>query len=209
MPFLQRILGENLGVKFVSSFRKRYYVSENYFCKKQGVKPLPFDVISKRIDELNGKNFSSEIWFINLLRGIDGNIFCKRNFPVLNRFFADFLFSNINLVVEIDGKSHENSKDYDDRRDFLFKNRGLKVIRIKYGDLKKAQETVDKIVNLHKRPSKKTKKKSKNRKNKNKANKTDDVKIIIMKKHKAKFYWLKKKKIHEHMNELMLAALKK
>ena len=51
------------------------------------------------------------------------------------KYFIDFLFVEIKLVVEIDGEQHfktEESIKYDEERDFYFINHGFKVYRIRW-----------------------------------------------------------------------------
>lgn len=205
MPVLQRILGENLGIIYSDTFRKRYYRAENYFCYKYKVIPLPYEKLKERSASLNNSNFKSETWFCSLLSKVKTNIDCKRNFPILNRYFADFYFSKINLVIEIDGKSHDLSKDYDEKRDLLFSKRKLRVIRIRYGDLKKAEDVIDQIVTEHKSgPRHKISKSSCN-----KIGKVNKEKLKNLSSKKAKYWYQRNKKVQESMNSMMLAALNK
>ncbi len=44
-------------------------------------------------------------------------------------YFADFLCREINLIIEIDGYSHDPQQDYDDRRTRLLEANGYHVIR--------------------------------------------------------------------------------
>lgn len=83
------------------------------------------NVIRKR---LNAYEFSSEMWFEGHLKTakIKGYV---RNWPIGNRFFADFYFPRANLVVEIDGREH--NKEMDLRRDQIFQALKIKTIRVK------------------------------------------------------------------------------
>ena len=48
-----------------------------------------------------------------------------------NRFFiADFYCRESQVVIEIDGKIHDKQKEYDNLRDYIMKEMGLRVIRI-------------------------------------------------------------------------------
>lgn len=49
--------------------------------------------------------------------------------PILD-FFADIYIKRFDLVIEVDGSSHEGREDYDRWRDSRLKNKGLRVIRI-------------------------------------------------------------------------------
>lgn len=52
-------------------------------------------------------------------------------------FVADFYCSEARMVVEVDGGIHNRQKDYDEFRDEIIKERGLKVLRIKNELVKK------------------------------------------------------------------------
>lgn len=54
----------------------------------------------------------------------------KRQFPI-GRYIADFYCSIAKLVVEVDGKIHENidQKDYDILRENIINANGIRVIR--------------------------------------------------------------------------------
>ena len=48
----------------------------------------------------------------------------------IGSYFADFYCAEFNLVIEIDGSSHDDKCEYDKRRDKYMENLGLHVIRI-------------------------------------------------------------------------------
>lgn len=203
-----------MRVKLIESFRVRYYEDEMYYCKLLNIESLELDELSLRNYKLNKSNFKSELWFIEHLKCLDLNLVCHRNYPVLNRYFADFYFPDLNVVIEIDGKSHENSKDYDNRRDKLFFNRGLNVIRIKYLDEVKANETVSKLHGLYlmkflskKRILKNVKRPVKSKKlNKKAHKKINDTYRKSYKNHNVADYL----KIRDQLwNKMMMDALKK
>jgi len=50
-------------------------------------------------------------------------------------FIADFYCSEHKLVIEIDGKSHDYQKEYDELRTHLINALGIKVIRFKNGEI--------------------------------------------------------------------------
>lgn len=143
MPFLQRILGEKMGVQYVKGFRMRDYRIELESCRRCKIYPSEFDLLLKRSNELNDSDFSSEVWFQTYLHKIEQNIKVNRNYPILNKFFADFYIKDMSLVIEIDGNSHDETKDYDQRRDQLFIKRGLKVIRIRHRDHSQAVAAIE------------------------------------------------------------------
>ena len=48
----------------------------------------------------------------------------------IGNYFADFYCAELNLVLELDGKSHDNTYEYDARRDEYMRGLGLTVVRI-------------------------------------------------------------------------------
>ena len=67
-------------------------------------------------------------------------------------YIADFYSRERHLVVEIDGKSHEYQKDYDELRTEIINSFGIKVVRFKNEeierDLPKVLERLENIVNI-------------------------------------------------------------
>lgn len=47
----------------------------------------------------------------------------------MNNFIADFYCSELSLVIEIDGNSHDNKQEYDEKRTNTLNELGLTVIR--------------------------------------------------------------------------------
>jgi leucyl-tRNA synthetase len=68
---------------------------------------------------------------------------CLRQHPIFYRinnnwvefFIADFYCSELKLIIEVDGKIHDNNKEYDSERDLKLLNKGICVIRIKNEEL--------------------------------------------------------------------------
>jgi leucyl-tRNA synthetase len=70
-----------------------------------------------------------------------GRVF-RRQYPIRfyfnNRkhyFIADFFCKKTSLVIELDGKIHENQKEYDQARDYIIKKLGYKIIRFSNEDI--------------------------------------------------------------------------
>lgn len=55
---------------------------------------------------------------------------------IVGFYIADFILNDV-VIVEIDGKSHDNTKKYDNARDKYLRGKGYKVIRIKNEDVYK------------------------------------------------------------------------
>jgi very-short-patch-repair endonuclease len=109
--------------------------------------PLKYEQLASIRKTLNNRLYPSEKWFENELKlnRIKGFL---RNWPIANRFFADFFFPAANIVVEIDGKEHD--KLVDQRRDSIFRQMGLRVYRIKHNDIYRLQRV---IADLRKNPN--------------------------------------------------------
>ncbi len=61
---------------------------------------------------------------------------------IIGNYIADFYCANAQVVIEIDGSSHDFKKEYDKERDEFMENLGLKVIRISDDDVKKRMPQV-------------------------------------------------------------------
>jgi len=60
----------------------------------------------------------------------------------LHYFIADFYCQKLRLAIELDGKIHEDQKEYDQARDYIIKQMKIKVIRITNDDVLKNLEHV-------------------------------------------------------------------
>ena len=54
---------------------------------------------------------------------------------VIGNFIVDFYCTNCNVVIEIDGKSHDSKQEYDRQRDAYMASLGLTIIRIQVDDV--------------------------------------------------------------------------
>jgi very-short-patch-repair endonuclease len=70
-----------------------------------------------------------KLWFYLRNNKLNGLHFRKQQ--VIEGFIADFYCHSVGVVVEVDGKIHEQQKEYDAKRDRIFSARGLRVIRIR------------------------------------------------------------------------------
>ena len=59
-----------------------------------------------------------------------------------NYFIADFYCAEKKLIIELDGKIHDEQKEYDENRDRILKEMKLKVIRFKNHELQLAIEFI-------------------------------------------------------------------
>lgn len=52
-------------------------------------------------------------------------------------FIADFFCKQHRLAIEVDGKSHEFQKEYDEYRTYIINSLGIQVVRFKNEDIEK------------------------------------------------------------------------
>jgi very-short-patch-repair endonuclease len=81
------------------------------------------------------------LWF-NVLnsRKLDGYKFVKQK-QIFN-YIVDFYCSELLLVIEVDGFSHDNQVEYDKQRDDFLRSCGLEIVRIGNNDVEKNLEGV-------------------------------------------------------------------
>jgi very-short-patch-repair endonuclease len=73
------------------------------------------------------------LWSLLRNRNLGGFKF-RRQQPI-GPYVADFFCENARLVVELDGRSHDNQESYDLQRDAYLRGRGIELIRIQNDDL--------------------------------------------------------------------------
>jgi very-short-patch-repair endonuclease len=87
----------------------------------------------KELKELARKNRNNpteaeEIMWNKVLRDKRTGYKFLRQKPI-DRFIADFYCSELNIVIEVDGGSHNQKKAYDEARDVFLKQVGISTIR--------------------------------------------------------------------------------
>lgn len=60
-------------------------------------------------------------------------------------FIADFYSAEKNIVIELDGKIHDQQKDYNKQRDLIISEKGLKVLRLQNEEIENIDLTLQKI----------------------------------------------------------------
>jgi len=93
-----------------------------------------------------------KLWQILRNRQFNGKKF-KRQQPIIyserqstkHFFVPDFYCHEAKLVIELDGKIHDFQKDYDKERDFIIKEFGLMILRIKNEELEELDKVLNKI----------------------------------------------------------------
>ena len=110
--------------------------------------------IKSHVRELRQNQTLSEkiVWELVRNRKIEGKKFLRQH-PVVYSFYnrplyfvADFYCAEAKLILEIDGSIHKLQEEYDHQRDFILKQKGLSVLRIKNEDLKDIEKVKEKII---------------------------------------------------------------
>ena len=106
--------------------------------KKDGLvtnfRELPYNPkLKERAREMRNNSTKGEIkfWCELLRKGQTGYQFYRQK--IIEHYIVDFYCVKLKLVVEIDGISHSNKKEYDKHRDEVLESFGLKVLH--YDDL--------------------------------------------------------------------------
>jgi len=104
-----------------------------------------YKTIKKLTRELRKNQTKAEgmLWQRLRNRKLDGYKFLRQH-PIVHGgfinklyfFIADFYCAEKELVIELDGKIHENQKKYDEQRDLILKEKNLTTLRFKNEELK-------------------------------------------------------------------------
>lgn len=103
--------------------------SKNYF-------NLPYNKnLKERARELRKAGNLSEVLFWNQVKNkqFKGLDFDRQK--VIGNYIVDFYCTNCNVVIEIDGSSHDDKVEYDAKRDAFLKSLGLTIIHIPVADV--------------------------------------------------------------------------
>lgn len=110
--------------------------SKNYFS-------LPFNPkLKERAKELRKAGNLSEVLFWNQVKNkqFKGCDFDRQK--IIGNYIVDFYCANYQVVIEIDGSSHDNKVEYDAERDAYLESLGLTVIHIPVEDVLQRMSTV-------------------------------------------------------------------
>ncbi len=98
--------------------------SQNYF-------NLPYNPkLRERAKKLRQAGNLPEVLFWNQVKNKQFKGFDFDRQKIIGNYIVDFYCSNCNVVIEIDGSSHDDKQDYDAARDAYLENIGLTVIHI-------------------------------------------------------------------------------
>ncbi|MDR2007386.1 MAG: DUF559 domain-containing protein [Alphaproteobacteria bacterium] len=110
----------------------------------------PNEFFRNRAKELRKNSTLSEVLLWNQLKN---KKFMELDFDrqkvINNKYIVDVYCPELNLIIEVDGSTHDNKYDYDIERDNYLLGLGFKIIHINDLDIKTNMEGVlDNIKNL-------------------------------------------------------------
>jgi very-short-patch-repair endonuclease len=91
--------------------------------------------------ELRKNSTLSEVLFWQKVKGKSFKYEFHRQVP-LDNFIVDFYCHELMLAIEIDGSSHDEKQDYDQNRQFILENLGVKFLRFEDFNIKKKMSWV-------------------------------------------------------------------
>lgn len=102
----------------------------------QNYMDLPFNPnLKERARELRKAGNLSEVLFWNQVKNKQFKGYDFDRQKIIGNYIVDFFCTNCNVVIEIDGSSHDNKQDYDAARDAFLEGLGLTVIHIPVADV--------------------------------------------------------------------------
>jgi very-short-patch-repair endonuclease len=107
-----------------------------------GAKPDLFE----KARSLRKNMTASELLLWNKLRKNQLGVRFKSQHPI-DVYIADFYCHAVKLVVEVDGESHKNKKEYDEDRTAELENFGITVIRFTNTEILNEMDRVLSVIN--------------------------------------------------------------
>ena len=105
--------------------------------KRNFIQSLPYNPTLKLLAKEKRKaGIYSEVLFWQQVRNKQ---FYQIDFDrqrIIGNYIVDFYVKALGLIIEIDGISHENKVEYDEKRQLFLKQLGLKVFRVTDEDVK-------------------------------------------------------------------------
>lgn len=105
--------------------------------------------------KLNKSKYQSEVSFEKKIRKIArqyklSGFRLYRNFPILNKYFGDFVSKKHRVIIEIDGSIHleHQVKERDRQRELNLTNAGWKIFRVSFPEYKGLDEVIEWIKSL-------------------------------------------------------------
>ena len=97
--------------------------------------------------ELRNNSTFSEVLLWIKIKGKSLGYEFHRQVPI-DEYIVDFYCHELNLAIEIDGRSHDHKYDYDQRRQYELERLGVKFIRFDDIDVKKNMNDVLRALEL-------------------------------------------------------------
>lgn len=117
--------------------------SKNYF-------NLPYNPkLKERARELRKAGNLPEVLFWNQVKRKQFKGFDFDRQKIIGNYIVDFYCGNCQVVIEIDGSSHDEKQDYDAERDAFLESLGLTVIHIPVEDVMKRMDEVMEMLYNH------------------------------------------------------------
>ncbi len=117
--------------------------SKNYF-------NLPYNPkLKDRARELRKAGNLSEVLFWNQVKNKQFKGYDFDRQKIIGNYIVDFYCGNCQVVIEIDGSSHDEKKEYDVERDAYLESLGLTVIRIPVADVMNRMDAVMEMLYSH------------------------------------------------------------
>jgi len=117
--------------------------SKNYF-------ELPYNPkLKERARELRQAGNLSEVLFWNQVKNKQFKGFDFDRQKIIGNYIVDFYCGNCQVVIEIDGCSHDDKQEYDSRRDAYLNSLGLSVIHIPVEDVLQSMDVVMEMLFEH------------------------------------------------------------
>jgi len=95
--------------------------------------------IAKKLRQ-NMTEAETKLW-LKIRRKQCENLRFRRQHPI-GRYVADFYCHECKLIIELDGKIHNNLKEYDENRDQYLEAGGYTVLRFSNDEIENSIETV-------------------------------------------------------------------
>jgi very-short-patch-repair endonuclease len=95
------------------------------------IKNLPYNPKLKPL--ISGKRKAGILGEVLFWKQVRAKAFYQIDFDrqkVIGNYIVDFYVRTLGLVIEIDGRSHDNKKEYDELRQKYLESLGLRVFRI-------------------------------------------------------------------------------
>ena len=116
----------------------------------QNYMSLPYNPkLKERARELRKAGNLSEVLFWKEVKNKQFKGFDFDRQKIIGNYIVDFYCTNCNVIIEIDGSSHDNKQEYDAKRDAFLESLGLTVIHITAVDVKKNLSGVMKMLYNH------------------------------------------------------------